>query len=156
MAKAEGTNGAGVTSQMEPIPEGFDPVGFSGKLMFAVKSPGAIVRGVLVGYMHKKGLMKANAFQIKLTMPCMVSEKTEKGAKASTRTAQPGEVVSVDDSKALEDLRKFTADGGRYEVYIKYIEQQPLANGQSFWLAQVAKKILSAPPAPVAGDKIPF
>jgi hypothetical protein len=138
------------TIAAESLPEGFDPVGVVGPQAWAVKSPGNIVRGILCGLFEKKGKGKGAAYQVKLTQPAKVIKQKE------ITVAAPGDMVCVDATKALDGFRSIVNDGGKYEIFVKYVELRTLDDGNTFWVILPGRKMISPPPERPKGDTIPF
>jgi hypothetical protein len=121
------------------MPDGFTPLNVSGQQNWVDKGPGVVVRGILKGRFkrNKIGKNKKETFfyQIKLTIDNVpaIFDKEEV-------SLDKGELVCVDETKALEGLEKLAEDTESvYEVFIKYIEKVPNQNdpGTSFWRTAV-------------------
>lgn len=127
------------------MPDGFTPLNVSGQQNWVAKGPGVVVRGILKGRFkrNKIGKNKKETFfyQVKTTIAEVpaIFDKEEV-------FLDKGDLVCVDETKALEGLEKLAADTeSMYEVFIKYIEKVPNQNdpGTSFWRTAVGYTKLS-------------
>jgi hypothetical protein len=133
------------------MPDGFTPLNVSGQQNWVAKDNGVVVKGILKGRFkrNKIGKNKKETFfyQIKCTIDGVpaIFDKEEV-------TLDKGDLVCVDETKALEGLEKLAADTESiYEVYIKYLEKVPNQNdpGTSFWRTAVGYQKLE-------GDRIDY
>jgi hypothetical protein len=135
------------------VPDGFDiNVGRQMADGWARKGKGFIIQGRLLGRVSNDD--KAY-YQVALQKPCFAT--TGKGDEVQEVTLNEGQIVNVDESKALEDLNKYSSNGGIYDVWIMYGEKQQLPKGGSFWpvVNGPRVKMIKAPPK-LKGDDIPF
>ena len=133
------------------LPEGFAPLAVTGQQNWVVKKPGVTVRGVLKGRFERNKRNPKDKdsyfYQIKLTddgCPAIFNKENV--------TLKRGDMVCVDESKALEVLESLASeDDSVYEVFIKYIDKVPNQRDPrtSFWRTAVGSKRLE-------GDQIPF
>ena len=113
------------------------------------KTAGCVVHGVLKGRYKKP--KRGYFYQIMLLSPAPAIKG--RGEEAESFEAERGSTLNVDESTALEVLAPFCEDGGRYEVYIRFLEKIELEGGNSFWRTQVGKKVLSPPTRSVPKKK---
>lgn len=112
------------------VPDGFDIM--AGRELadgWAMKEKGNTIQGRLMGR-FTMGEDRAY-YQIKLDKPTKAI--TGRGDETAEVVLPPGKVVNVDESKAMEDLRKYAENGGVYDVWIMYGEKQKTPDGGSFW-----------------------
>jgi len=112
------------------VPDGFDIM--AGRELadgWAMKEKGNTIQGRLMGR-FTMGEDRAY-YQIKLDKPTKAI--TGRGDETAEVVLAPGKVVNVDESKAMEDLRKYAENGGVYDVWIMYGEKQKTPDGGSFW-----------------------
>jgi len=120
-------------SKKSDAPDGFDIS--AGRVLadgWAIKEKDNVICGRLLG---RNSMNDDRAFyQIKLTHSCKAL--TGKGDDTISVVLQPGNVVNVDESKAMDGMRKYIQymeHGGLYDVWIKYGEKQKLDGGNTFW-----------------------
>lgn len=97
-------------------------------------------------------------YQVKLNAPCKAT--TGKGEEIKDVTLQAGQIVNVDESKALQDLKKYARymdHGGVYDVWIKLGDKVKLDGGNTFWpvIDGPRLKQIKAPKIP-KDDGVPF
>lgn len=118
---------------------------------------------VLKGRFQKQGKRSKGGFGFTLRLervpkggiPCITSDpETRKPVKLVCR---PGQMVSLDHTKALDDLQDLLDSGGVYRVYFKIKEVQTLESGNTFYKWITKAKCVKAPPKPVEReDEPPF
>jgi len=133
------------------LPEGFTALQVSGQQNWVSKAPGVELQGVLKGRFKRSNNdpKKRDTFfyQIKLTVdgcPAIFNKEDV--------TLKRGDIVCVDESKALEVLEaKAESTDEVWEVFIKYVEKVPNKKDPrtSFWRTAVGAKKLE-------GEQIPF
>lgn len=135
-------------------PDGFDiTVGRQNSDGWARKGKGFTIQGRIINRIDQ-GDDKA-FYQILLHKECFAV--TGKGDETKEITLKEGQIVNVDESKALEDLKKYATNGGVYDVWIMYGEKQQLASGGSFWPVVNGPRVrmIKKPPVTKDGD-VPF
>jgi hypothetical protein len=111
------------------------------------KSEGAVIEGYLLGrYTFGQGRDQRYFYQIKLTSGD-AKGLTGKGEEQKSVTVGKGEVISVDESFALEqDLAPLAEDGGKYKVRLMYGKPERDGKGKAkFWPVKIQKQTLSPP-----------
>jgi len=146
------------TKPLDPLPEGFEAVGSSGPQKWVTKEEGVTVRGRLIRRFEKPKSKRSKggaAYEIQLTsgeVPITLSGESD--------IAQVGDIVCIDETKAIEDLRikwiPLVERGGKVEAFIKYLEEIDLDGGNTFWRTQCGAKLVEPPPAPVDGSTVKF
>jgi hypothetical protein len=139
------------------IPSGFDIS--AGRVMgdgWAKKEKGNIICGRLLG---RHAMEDDRAFyQVELSYPCKAFQG--KGDDTQEVTLQKGDVVNIDESKAVQGMRKyiqFMDHGGVYDVWIKYGEKQKLDGGNTFWPIENGPRLKEVKkPKMVQKDDVPF
>lgn len=120
--------------------------------------------GILKGRFMKKTKKGGFGFTIQLEkvprggVPCSSSEPdpNNKDKRVSVDVVcRGGDLVSLDHTKALDDLQGLVESGGVYRVYLKITELASLGSGNDFYKYEVHSECLKQPPAPVAADGIP-
>jgi len=138
--------------QDEEVPAGFNQrVGRERGDGWLSKSEGQVIQGRLLGRFTMKGQVNDDGtfrvfYQIKLDKGCSyVKEGTRfDGVRANITDDNKekreviltaGQVLNVDEHKALEDLSPFTRDGGVYDVWFKYVRESKLPGrgNRTFW-----------------------
>lgn len=112
------------------IPDGFDIM--AGRELadgWAMKAKDNVIQGRLIGR-FTMGDDRA-FYQVKLDKPCKAF--VGRGDETQETVLQAGQLVNVDESKAMDDLRKYAENGGTYDVWIMYGEKQKLEGGNTFW-----------------------
>lgn len=140
-------------AQEDDVPAGFDTrVGRERGDGWLLKSEGQVVQGRLLGRFYMKGQQNDDGttrvfYQIKLDKGCIYMKNGERieGVRAnftdpeskekSEVILKPGQILNVDEHKALEDLSPFTRDGGTYDVWFKYLRESPIPGrgNRTFW-----------------------
>jgi len=135
------------------VPAGFDVrVGRERGDGWLQKTPGQVIIGRLLGHYTMKGQMNDDGsyrsfYQVRLGAGCSFVDggKSVPGAKAVFQDEDKekfdvilteGQILNVDAHKALEDLSPYTRDGGVYDVWFKYIAEEPVKGGrrnQTYW-----------------------
>lgn len=163
--KSKKTNG-----NANELPAGYEPVSSAENTAWAIKEEGNTIEGLLLGRFTRKFKGKTRSFyQVKLVSPCKAIQG--RGEDAERTTLEKGAIVSFDETSGLErDLRPLTDDGGKYHVFIRFIEKIDLDGGNTFWRMKIGKKTISPPTRkpivsapvtetesePVEDDDIPF
>jgi hypothetical protein len=127
--------------------EGWEDISSDKSAPWFVKSEGATVIGILVGrFTFRDGDGKEKAYyQVHLRNDGVVCSKG-KGDKKEEIICNKGDTVSIDETKALEDLAPFMTDGGKYGVKIVVGSKDKVpGTGRTFWNMSVQKKVLSPP-----------
>ena len=130
---------------LKNIPDGFDIM--AGRELadgWAMKDKGNTIQGRLVGR-FTMGDDRA-FYQVKLDKPCKAI--TGRGEETVEVVLQPGNLVNVDESKAMDDLRKYCENGGTYDVWIMYGEKQKLEGGNTFWPIVNGPRVKTVKPPP--------
>lgn len=127
------------------LPEGFETLGpQDGVQTWFRPKVGAVVHGRLLGRYARKTGKKQAFYQIKL-----ISGECEgiqgKGDDAVTAVIGRGEVLNVNETKQLEELRSMAADDGVYDVHLTVLEKVKLENTNTFWRWRIAAKTLRKP-----------
>ncbi len=127
-------------------PEGFDiNLGRAQGDGWIEKEPGTVVHGRLLGQFEIPGQNKGELqkiYQVKLFSPCKAS--VGKGEENKTINLEIGQILNVHETKAIEDLSTKCGDGGTYDVWFKYVDQNPKTK---FWSVIGPKvKVVKAPP----------
>lgn len=136
----------------DELPAGFDTrVGREQGEGWLVKAPGAVVCGRLIGRFVMKGMKDDDGnyrafYQVKLDSRAGIFDGKKKvGPLTGTRkddakndedvVFQDGDIVNIGEHKALEDLSPFTRDGGTYDVWFKYLNEEKLQGrgNRTFW-----------------------
>lgn len=157
------------TNGIPELPEGFETVGpVDGIQTWFRPSIGDIVHGRLLGR-HERGTGRKQAFyQVRLYAPA--SGIQGKGDEAELVELAKGDIINVNETKVLQDLRPLTGGDGIYDVHITVLEKVELDSGNTFWRMRIATKTLRKPtfvpavskdePAPASDsindDHIPF
>ena len=133
-------------------PDGFDVM--AGRELadgWAKKEKGNTIQGRLMGRFTMGDEGRA-FYQVRLDKPSKAI--TGKGDETQEVLLEKGKLINVDESKAMEDLRKYATNGGVYDVWICYGEKQKTDNG-TFWpiVNGPRVKVIKAPPKEAA---IPF
>lgn len=149
-AEAASANGATEDVDHEELPEGFEQLGAE-QSPFVKKEAGVIVRGELVGrFLRKKNSGKGSPwfYQIRVDHQVRGVLGSKKQDTYREVMVKPGEVISIDESAGLEELRKLAEGldyGGRYAVYLKYLRKIDLSSGNTFWHIKRGFKVLTPP-----------
>jgi hypothetical protein len=131
------------------VPDGFDiNAGRSQADGWAKKEKDNVIQGRLIGR-YTMGDEDRAYYQIMLQKPCKAI--TGKGDESEEVTLTEGQLVNVDESTAMKDMRTYAGNGGVYDVWIKYGEKQKIDKG-TFWpiVNGPRVKMIKAPP------KLPF
>jgi hypothetical protein len=136
------------------VPDGFDIM--AGRELadgWAKKEKGNVIQGRLVGRFK----MGEDRFFYQIKLDKETKAITGKGDDTSEVVLKKGQMVNVDESKAMEDLRKYSDNGGVYNVWIMYGEKAKLPDGGSFWPIVNGPRVqmVKSPPK-VAANDIPF
>jgi len=137
------------------VPSGFDTrVGRERGDGWLTKSAGQVVTGRLLGRHTMKGQVNDDGtfrtfYQIKIAKEsCFIDSngKSQPGVKAIFQDEDKekhevilseGQILNVDEHKALEELSPYTRDGGVYDVWFKYISEDKLPRSgrrnATFW-----------------------
>ncbi len=137
------------------LPKGFDTrVGRAKGDGWLKKVPGVVIIGRLQGRYEMKGQQNDDGsyrvfYQVQLQAGSGVFGKDGKPASttvpASAKNPETdekmevelseGQVVNIDEHKALEDLADYCGNGGIYDVYIRYVSQDPIPGKgkKTFW-----------------------
>jgi len=176
----------------DEVPAGFDVrVGRERGDGWLAKTPGQVITGRLLGRFRMKGQMNDDGtervfYQIKLGKGCSYgaggdskpgvrANQTDENKEKHEVILQEGQILNVDEHKALEEMSPFTRDGGIYDVWFKYVRESPIPGkgNRTFWEVKgpMLKTIQPAKHAPradvvapakssqateVAEDDIPF
>lgn len=134
------------------IPDGFDvSVGRDLGDGWIKKGPGVTVQGRLLGRFignqkDDDGVYQA-FYQIQLHKPCPATRKNKETKISEDVNLEPGQIVNVGEHKALEDLSPRTRDGGQYDVWFKYVEQQAISGSRrTFWVVKGPRLHVVKPP----------
>jgi hypothetical protein len=159
MAKDNGTTNGTDDKKKErdtdnEVPSGFDTrVGRERGDGWLAKSAGQVVTGRLLGRHVMKGQVNDDGtfrtfYQIKIGKESSFldsSNKIHPGVKAIFQDEDKekhevilieGQILNVDEHKALEELAPYTRDGGVYDVWFKYLSEDKLTRGRrnaTFW-----------------------
>lgn len=120
-------------------PEGYQKVAASTFAPWAVKVPGAIIHGELVGRFKMSGSGKDRFYyQILLYEPCKATEKEDDDYNVIDMG--PGEIISVDEVQQLTGLQTvITAvdSGKRRSVWIHFVSKKKISNARTQWEVDV-------------------
>ena len=113
-----------------------------------VKEEGNIVQGRLLGrqtYTSNRGKTRA-FYQIQLQKPCQCevenpdfNDEADEDDDNSSRLREKlgeGKIVNIDEFKKLEDLAKYTTDGGVYDVWFAIVGKVDIGDDQTMWQIQ--------------------
>ena len=134
------------------VPEGFDvQVGRELGDGWIKKGPNVEVQGRLLGRFignqkDDDGVFQA-FYQIRIDKPVSAVRKNRENNETEEIMLEPGQILNVGEHKALEDLSPRTRDGGVYDVWFKYIDQQKVPNSKrTFWSVKGPRlKVIKAP-----------
>lgn len=152
-ANGNGKNGNGKSKDVDnDVPQGFDVrVGREQGEGWLVKEPGATVCGRLLGRFIMKGMTDDDGnyrtfYQIQLNDNAGVYKDGKKvGELKGTRKNEDkededvefksGDIINIGEHKALEDLSPRTRDGGVYDVWWRYMNEEKLQGrgNRTFW-----------------------
>lgn len=99
------------------------------------------VKGVLIGRHSKPDNFNGGlkyVYQIKTTAPCIAHVRNEAGGYDFIEV-KTGTIVSIDEKKALEELRDLLEEDANYEVFIR-ADEYKIMGGRRFWDMTVLKK----------------
>jgi hypothetical protein len=139
------------------LPDGFESFGAEQTPFFA-KEVGAVLHGELVGrFMRRRHTGKGSPFfyQFKVKQACKGTIGSKRKHTQEMVEVQPGELVSIDETETLKDLKEFADKmerGARYEIFLRFLRKRELDNGNSFWEVQKGHKVLQPPTS--AADSI--
>lgn len=125
-------------------PAGYDiSVGRQSSDGWAKKFEGQTINGRLLGrYSFESGKDERAYYQIKLYSGCKAI--TGKGTDTKEVDLIENQIVNVDESKAMEDLKTYATNGGIYDVWLQYGKQDV---DSKFWPVIGPKlKQIKAPP----------
>lgn len=127
----------------DDAPPGFDEVVTSSSRAdgWAKKGEGFVIQGRLISRttMREQDRDGKRRSFYTIELQAKAAATTGKGDDVEDVTLEPGDLINVDESAALEDLEPRTRDGGVYDVWIKYGKQQESSKkGQKgFWPATI-------------------
>lgn len=130
------------------------------------KMLGKLFVGILKGRFQKKGKKTKGGFGFTIQLekvprggvPCSSSEPDPENPEkriSKDVLCRGGDMISLDHTKALDDLQGLVESGGVYRVYLKITELTRLDTGNDFYKFEVHSVCLKQPPAPVADGGIP-
>ena len=151
-------NGAGRKKEDDDVPAGFDQrVGREQGDGWLKKTVGQVIQGRLLGLFTMRGESNKNDdgtyrrfFQVKVHKDSyyLDSESGEQVSGVLANWTNPedkedrrevtlthGQIVNIDAHKALEDLEPYVNNGGVYDVWVKYVSEDPLPGrgNKTFW-----------------------
>lgn len=123
--------------------------------------------GILKGRFQKKGKKTKGGYGFTIQLekvprggvPCSSSEPdpNNKDKRISVEVmCRGGDLISLDHTKALEDLQPLLETGGVYRVYLRITELVALDTGNDFYKFDVRSECIKQPPAPVNDGGIPM
>lgn len=96
---------------------------------------GAAAIGALLGRRVKTGGQKGAYYQIELTAPCIAIN-----ADKETVTLEPGQVLGVDERRALAEMGAWCKEGKPCIVYVKALEKVEINESQTFWRHKLGRR----------------
>jgi hypothetical protein len=103
-------------------------------------TPGHSFSGRLLGRFEmppEPGRKPRAYYQVRLATPADVAAKVEGSNDYVPQIAKAGEVISVDERKALECLRDLAESEKDYDVWISVLGKKKLDGGHTFWQIDV-------------------
>lgn len=142
------------------LPEGFNPVGFSGPRVWWKPEVGAVIRGVIVG-LETRPRGGGEFLVIRCTAVAMgVRNVAEEGQDAEYETVEVkiGELICVDLRADFAVFRDYALSGDVWEIIACAKEKKRLENGKTFWRFDKGSRLIrKAPKAKeTEADDIPF
>lgn len=130
------------------------------------KMVGKTFVGILKGRFMKKGKKTKGGYGFTIQLekvprggvPCSSSEPDPHNKDKRIKTdvmCRGGDLVSLDHTKALDDLQPLVESGGVYRVYLRILELIPLDTGNDFYKFDVRSECLKQPPPTPAVDGVP-
>jgi hypothetical protein len=113
--------------------------------------PGAWLLGRLLGRFEMNDGERA-FYQVKV-QSASAQMMTGKGDDARSVKVEKGNVVAVDERKALEILRPYAESDGIYSVLIQSVSKDEIKGGKSFWRFVTKCKALKPPTSPLRAHK---
>lgn len=125
------------------IPEGFTPVSSIRSGAWFKPDLGKPVFGELLGRYKRRKPNKDGKFghfyQIMVEKPCPAMKKVEDETEEIELT--PGEIISVDERSALEELAPLVESGKRWRVFIQPLDKVPVpGTSQTVWNFNIGKQ----------------
>src|SRR5713226_2653239 len=143
-----------IESPEMPDLAGFSPIGpAEGPRRYFHVETNAWILGEIIGRFQRKDSRDTVTdaryyYQIRLAKPCpFVMMKEGEGANAKTvqTTAQPGQIVNVDERSQLEDLKALAEDTlHRWEVFLQATEKlrHPRDPRKTIWQFKRVKRVM--------------
>lgn len=134
------------------IPEGFTPVSSIRSGAWFKPDMGKPVYGELLGRYKRKKANKDGKYgyfyQIMIEKPCpaVKKETDEDGDRVTVEVdLTPGEIISVDERSALEELAALVDNDKRWRVFIQPLDKVPVpGTNQTVWNFNVGKQEIIA------------
>jgi hypothetical protein len=123
---------------------------------FAVKRPGAIVMGRLIGRFERRQQNKpgnAGFYQVRLSHAAYGVIGSKVKGTQEVVLVPPGQLISVDEIQTLKELRKYAQSDGEYDVWIKYVGKERTGTGNTFWRATKVVRCVTPPSTPIDDDE---
>lgn len=125
--------------QPASLPEGFIAVSALDIDGYFEPQEGAVVRGILIGRFERTkpgpdGKL-GHYYQIRLSQMCTAAverEKDENDEKIPA-TLMPGQILFMDERKAIEGLKEWADSGRDIEVFVSCGAKIKLDGGKTFW-----------------------
>lgn len=125
-------------------PPGFEPVSAARGVPWYDPETLEVVSGELVGRFTRRDSERAY-YHVRVDTPCTGYQKPEGGKRGDREEVQVdvGQLISVDERTALEDLAPLAKDETkRYQVWIKAKEKVDIGGGKTFWSFDIFKRVI--------------
>lgn len=84
-----------------------------------------------------------------------------RGDDTKTMTVKPGDVINVDEIKAIQNLAGYVESDGIFDAIVHALEKTKIAGGHTYWRMESGAIVVKPASGPVrqprtAGDSLPF
>ncbi len=147
------------------VPEGFQTLAPTENAIWWQKNPGDVIYGRLLARFPRAKSRKKDAFfyQIKVgpyeKLASLLGVAVDKiqilqGVRSGDEEKEiikikPGDIINVDESKALEVLSGYSESDGVFDVFIQCVEKVELDSGNDFWRIIPSVKTIKASSRPI-------
>ena len=140
-------------------PDGFDTsIGRQMADGWFVRSENAICQGRLLARVpngiDKNSKKEKFFYQIKLQKKCKATTGSDKDGDKQEVDLEVDQIVNIDESRALEDLKELATTGGVYDIWIKFGAKKKVDKGW-FWPIVDGPRI-KVIKSPQGDEEIPF
>lgn len=118
----------------------------AGERAYYRKGAGDVVQGILLGRYERRDEEDSYFYQFRLLAP---SNGTDAGGDPVL--VEVGDVLTVDETSAMSDLKSTSEKDGVWEVRIEVGEKRKLKGGRTFWPMTIYTRLASKASLSIAG-----